>query len=143
MKKKGIQDVRAFNRWYTDVIGLLNRHLLDSSYSLAEARLIYEIHAAGSIRASQIMENMDIDKSYLSRLLKKLEMQKVVATLPAPEDGRAILLRLTEKGLREFAALNNASDEQIGRLLRPLSETAREELVDHMKAIMHLLTTTI
>ena len=66
-----------------------------------------------------------------------------MATLPAPEDGRAILLRLTEKGLREFAALNDASDEQIGRLLRPLSETAREELVDHMKAIMHLLTTTI
>jgi DNA-binding MarR family transcriptional regulator len=142
MKKKTIQDVRAFNRWYTDVIGLLNGHLLDSSYSLAEARLIYEIHAAGSIRASQIMENMDIDKSYLSRLLKKLEMQKVVAALPAPEDGRAILLRLTEKGLREFAALNNASDEQIGRLLRPLNEAARGELVDHMKAIMHLLTTT-
>ena len=142
MKKRSIQDVRGFNRWYTNVIGLLNRHLLDSAYSLAEARLIYEIHAAGSIRASQIMANMQIDKSYLSRLLKKLEMQKVVATQPAPEDGRAILLRLTEKGEREFAALNNASDQQIGRLLLPLSEAARLELVGHMKAIMHLLTTT-
>jgi len=49
---------------------------------------------------------------------------------------------LTEKGVREFAALNNASDQQIGRLLLPLSEAARLELVGHMKAIMHLLTTT-
>ena len=142
MKKRSIQEVRAFNRWYTDVIGLLNRHLLDSAYSLAEARLIYEIHAAGSIRASQIMANMQIDKSYLSRLLKKLETQKVVATQTSPEDGRATLLRLTEKGRQEFAALNNASDEQIGRLLRPLSEEQHEKLVGHMKAIMHLLTTT-
>jgi DNA-binding MarR family transcriptional regulator len=142
MKKRSIQEVRAFNRWYTDVIGLLNRHLLDSAYSLAEARLIYEIHAAGSIRASQIMANMQIDKSYLSRLLKRLETQKVVATQTSPEDGRATLLRLTEKGRQEFAALNNASDEQIGRLLRPLSEEQHEKLVGHMKAIMHLLTTT-
>ena len=142
MKKISIREVRAFNRWYTDVIGLLNRHLLDSAYSLAEARLIYEIHAAGSIRASQIMANMQIDKSYLSRLLKKLEMQKVVAAQTSPEDGRATILRLTEKGRQEFAALNNASDEQIGRLLQPLSEEEHEKLVGHMKAIMHLLTTT-
>lgn len=142
MKKISIREVRAFNRWYTDVIGLLNRHLLDSAYSLAEARLIYEIHAAGSIRASQIMANMQIDKSYLSRLLKRLETQKVVATQTSPEDGRATILRLTEKGRQEFAALNNASDEQIGRLLQPLSEEEHEKLVGHMKAIMHLLTTT-
>ena len=64
-----IRDIRAFNRFYTDIIGLLDQHLLDSPYSLAEARIIYEIHHNKDIQASQIMELMDIDKSYLSRLL--------------------------------------------------------------------------
>ncbi len=132
---------RAFNRWYTDVIGLLNRHLLNSDYSLAEARLIFEINEAGSIQASQIMEIMHIDKSYLSRILQKLERDRVIARKRSPEDARAVLVALTDKGQREFAASNSASDEQIGRLLHPLTEEQRGELVDHMNAIMNLLTT--
>ncbi|GGB21230.1 MarR family winged helix-turn-helix transcriptional regulator [Puia dinghuensis] len=139
MKKRPIQEIRAFTRWYTDVIGLLDQHLLDSAWSLAEARLIYEIHAARHIQASQLIEMMHIDKSYLSRLLKKLEKEKIVSKKKSPGDGRAFLLSLTEKGQREFGMLNSASDEQIGRILEPLSEAQREELVGHMKAVMQLL----
>jgi DNA-binding MarR family transcriptional regulator len=139
MKKKAIQDICAFNRWYTDVIGLLDQHLLHSSWSLAEARLIYEIHQAERVQASQLIGIMQIDKSYLSRLLKKLEKEKVITKRKSPGDARAFLLFLTEKGEREFAALNIASDEQIGRLLRPLSEGQREALVGHMQAVMRLL----
>ena len=139
MKKKPIQDMRAFNRWYTDVIGLLNRHLLDSNYSLSEARLIYELHTAGAIQASQVMGLMHIDKSYLSRMLKRLEKEKLVVRKPSREDGRAVLLSLTDKGQREFVALNGASDEQISSLVGHLNEEQREELVGHMDAIRRLL----
>lgn len=139
MKKKPIQEMRSFNRWYTDVIGLLNRHLLDSNYNLSEARLIYELHKAGTIQASQIMEEMHIDKSYLSRMLKRLEKEKVVARKQSREDGRAVLLSLTEKGQRDFVTLNSASDEQIGSLVGHLNEPQREMLVGHMEAIRRLL----
>jgi len=139
MKKKPIQEVRAFNRWYTDIIGLLNRHLLDSNYNLSEARLIYELHKAGTIQASQVMEEMHIDKSYLSRMLNRLEKDKVVVRKPSREDGRAMLLSLTEKGQREFVTLNSASDEQIGELVDHLNEEQREKLVAHMASIKQLI----
>lgn len=139
MTKKPIQDMRSFNRWYTDVIGLLNRHLLDSNYNLSEARLIYELHEAGTIRASQVMEAMHIDKSYLSRMLKRLEKEKLVSRKQSREDGRAVLLSLTEKGRNEFASLNGASDEQIRSLVGHLNEDQREELVEHMDAIRRLM----
>ena len=139
MKKKPIQDMRAFNRWYTDVIGLLNRHLLDSNYNLSEARLIYEVHKAGTIQASQVLELMHIDKSYLSRMLKRLEKEKLIARKQSREDGRAVLLSLTDKGQREFVALNAASDGQIGSLVAHLDEEQQEELVGHMHAIRGLL----
>ena len=143
MKKKPIQEMRAFNRWYTDIIGLLNRNLLDSEYSLAEARLIYELHKEGSVQASQIMTKMHIDKSYLSRTLRKLENDKIVARKRSPQDRRAILLSLTEKGMREFATLNAASDEQMGSLVGHLHDEQREELVGHMDAIRRLMAPTI
>jgi DNA-binding MarR family transcriptional regulator len=134
-----IQEIRAFNRWYTDVIGLLDQHLLDSSWSLAEARLIYEVHHGGPVQASRLMAVLKMDKGYLSRLLKKLEKEKIITKRKSPGDARAFLLYLTEKGEREFALLNGASDQQIGALLRPLSKGQREELVGHMVAIRQLL----
>jgi DNA-binding MarR family transcriptional regulator len=139
MKKKVIPEIRAFNRWYTDLIGLLEQRLLHSDWSLAEARLIYEIQAGEAVQASQLTGILHIDKSYLSRLLKKLEKERIITKRKSPGDARAFLLSLTEKGMREFAALNQASDDQIGRLLQPLSEAQRGELAGHMQAVMQLL----
>ena len=143
MKRKPIREMRSFNRWYTDIIGLLNRNLLDSEYSLAEARLIYELYDAGSVQASHIMTRMHIDKSYLSRTLRKLEKDKLVARRRSPDDHRAILLSLTDKGMREFAILNAASDEQITSLLAHLCDEQREELVGHMNAIRRLMAPAV
>src|ERR1700760_1459305 len=97
-----IRDIRAFNRFYTDIIGLLDQHLLDSPFSLAEARIVYEVHHHPGIRASQIMELMHIDKSYLSRLLKKLENGGTIRREKSDKDARAVVLALTERGEEEF-----------------------------------------
>jgi DNA-binding MarR family transcriptional regulator/GNAT superfamily N-acetyltransferase len=139
MKKKIIPDIRAFNRWYTDLIGLLDQHLLDSDWSLAEARLIYEIHAEQPVQASRLSGGLHVDKGYLSRLLKKLEKERIITKKRSPGDARAFLLSLTDKGMREFTALNRASDEQIGQMLEPLSEQQRGELLAHMESVSHLL----
>ena len=136
---RDIRDIRSFNRWYTDFIGLLNKHLLDSNYSLAEARLLFEIDAAHTIRASQLMTILRIDKSYLSRLLRGLEKSQLITRKKSKEDARAVLLSLSEKGRKVFAALNGASDRQITRLLQPLNEDQRHRLVGYMQGVRHLI----
>ena len=85
------------------------------------------------------MEAMHIDKSYLSRMLKRLEKEKLVSSKQSREDGRAVLLSLTDKGRNEFVSLNGASDEQIRSLVGHLNEEEREELVEHMGAIRRLM----
>ena len=134
-----VQQVRAFNRFYTDVIGLLDKHLLHSEYSLAEARIIYEIYIGKSVQASHIMTVMHIDKSYLSRLLKKLEKERLIMKKPAEHDARAILISLTEKGFTEFETLNQASDQQIVGLIKNLDTCKQQELVLHMQFIINIL----
>ena len=134
-----IRKIRSFNRYYTDLIGLLDKHLLNSAYSLAEARILYDVHAAGSIQASHIMQVMHIDRGYLSRLLQQLEKNKLIARHPSTEDARVSMITLTPKGTREFQQLNKASDDQISQLITPLSEPKQQELVAHMQAIMDIL----
>ena len=134
-----IGDIRAFNRFYTDVIGLLDQHLLDSPYSLAEARIIYEVHHHSGIQASQIMELMQIDKSYLSRLLKKLEKDGVIRRKKSEKDARAVILSLTNKGEHEFEQLNTSSDEQISNMIKPFTAAQKTNLVLDMHAIRNAI----
>jgi len=139
MRSNPIPLIRSFNRFYTDVIGLLDRHLLDTPYSLAEARVIYEIYHNQGIQASGIMELMHIDKSYLSRLLQKLENEKVITRRRSGTDARSVTISLTQKGLEEFDKLNTSSDEQIKGLIAPLTEDQAKGLIADMQSIKNKL----
>jgi DNA-binding MarR family transcriptional regulator len=138
-KQSAIKNIRAFNRFYTDVIGLLNKHLLNSDYSLAEVRVMYEISVGKEVQASQVMTAMSIDKSYLSRILKKLEKDGIITKSPSPDDARAVSVSLTEEGKKLFTALNKASDHQINELIEKLSSRQQQELVSHMNSIIDIL----
>jgi DNA-binding MarR family transcriptional regulator len=133
-----IAQIRAFNRFYTDLIGLLDKYLPNSTYTLAEARTLYEIVHGHQVRASHITQALYIDKSYLSRILARLEKNRIITRQPSPEDARASILTLTAKGKKEYEALNHAATEQIARLLTPLSLQNRAELAAHMTAIRQL-----
>ncbi|WP_431215832.1 hypothetical protein ACQ86N_14930 [Puia sp. P3] len=86
MQQKTISRIRAFNRYYTNIIGLLDRHILNSSYSLPEARILYELNHREGIQASGIIESLGIDKGYLSRILDEFSTRE--ADRPAAVSGR-------------------------------------------------------
>lgn len=139
-KQRTIEEIRAFNRYYTGLIGLLNDHLLDSEYSLAEVRILYEINTHQPVSASQIMSEMGIDKGYLSRVLKQLEKNGLISKQVSGEDARVTLVSLTAKGETLFSRLNAASDQQIEALITNLTREQQRTLVEHMQAIKVLLT---
>ena len=139
-KQRTIEEIRAFNRYYTGLIGLLNDHLLDSEYSLAEVRILYEINTHQPVSASQIMSEMGIDKGYLSRVLKQLEKNGLISKQVSGEDARVTLVSLTAKGGSLFSKLNAASDKQIEALITNLTREEQQILVGHMQAIKVLLT---
>lgn len=134
-----VQEIRTFNRFYTDLIGLLDKHLLNSDYSLAEARILYELFTAKQLSASDIIYKLSIDKGYLSRILKKFEKLELIARIPSPEDARVSLLSLTDAGLKVFDGLNKASELQVTALISGMAVNQLDELVKHMQAITCLL----
>lgn len=135
-----IDKIRSFNRFYTNIIGLLDRHFLDTPFSLTEGRVLYEISNTELCTAKKIRSNIDIDEGYLSRIIDKFIEQGIVRKTPAPEDRRLHIILLTEKGKQEFVKLNANSNKQISQLLDRLSEQERSELVDTMERIRSLLT---
>ena len=74
-----ILSVRQFNRFYTHAFGFLQKRILGSAYSLIEARVLYEVANDKGCYAKDISKALDIDRGYLSRILKKLETAGLIA----------------------------------------------------------------
>jgi len=139
MKRTNIEEIRAFNRWYTGVIGLLDDVILESSFSLPEARILYELYHREGIQAGEITALLGIDKGYLSRILDQFGKKGLIARKRSTEDGRVQHIFLTAKGRAAFEVLNQASITQVEGLLAPLAAADREKLVQHMNEIKRII----
>jgi DNA-binding MarR family transcriptional regulator/GNAT superfamily N-acetyltransferase len=131
---------RGFNRFYTNILGLLDKHILESDFSLTEGRILFELQEIGPSMANTLSQRLNIDKSYLSRILAKFEMNGLIEKEVSGDDSRAYVIRLSEKGTEQFHALSEKSSDQITRLLAPLDDAACREIQAAMADIKKHLT---
>jgi DNA-binding MarR family transcriptional regulator/N-acetylglutamate synthase-like GNAT family acetyltransferase len=130
-------DVRAFNRFYTLKIGLLNRSLPATDLSLPEARVLYELaHApeAGQT-AAETGRALAMDKAHMSRIVGRLRARGLTASRVSPDHRRRRLLTLTEAGRETFGAADAAARAQVDALVEPMDLSVRNRLVEAMRAI--------
>lgn len=78
--------------------------------------------------ANNLVDKLAIDRSYMSKIIAKLNKDGVISKELSKADGRTSLIRLTAKGLALFNQLNEKSDEQITRLLQDLTQKEIKEL---------------
>jgi len=127
--------VRRFNRFYTRTIGVLQEGLLRSSFSLAEARVLYELAQCQGTTATGLGRELGLDSGYLSRILQRFERDGLIARVPSEADRRQSALSLTNAGREAFAPLDASSRDEIGTLPEP----AQAVLVAAMGRIESLL----
>lgn len=116
-----IADIREFNRFYTGILGLLDRYYLDSGYSLTEVRTLFELSGSAGCTANDVIQKLKIDPSYMSRILAKFHKAGLLEKRPSESDSRAKVVRLTEKGQALAGDLIRSSDREIGRLVADLN----------------------
>jgi DNA-binding MarR family transcriptional regulator len=134
-----INKIRSFNRFYTNIIGLLDQHFLNSPFSLTEGRVLYEICNTEDCSAKKIREGIAIDEGYLSRILDHFVQRGLIKKTRSSEDGRLWIIVPTEKGREEFASLNDNSNRLIAQMIEILSEEERADLLNKMEGIRQLL----
>jgi DNA-binding MarR family transcriptional regulator/predicted GNAT family acetyltransferase len=134
-----IARVRRFTRFYTARLGVLQEGLLDSSFSLTEARLLYELAHRNRPTAAEIARDLSLDQAYLSRLLKRFEQRGLVLRERSAADARQAHLSLTEAGRAAFAPLDERSRDQVATLLSRLGAPDRQSLVKALGTVEVLL----
>jgi DNA-binding MarR family transcriptional regulator/ribosomal protein S18 acetylase RimI-like enzyme len=135
--------VRRFNRFYTRQIGVLRKTYLDSSYSLGEMRVLYEIAQAdklgGAHTASDIARALDLDAGYLSRVLRNFEKTGLITRKTSRADARQSQLALTARGAKTFAPYERRSQQQAAGMIGQLKPHQQARLVASMGEIEMLL----
>ena len=135
-----IDAIRRFNRFYTNRIGVLDEHLLKSRFSLAEARLLYELAHRDGPSAAALAGDLGLDRGYLSRMLHKLETVGLIARAPVAGDGRRSRIDLTEAGREAQAPLEDQSNHAVAAMLAPLGPHDRTRLVAALSTVRSLLS---
>lgn len=137
--EKAASDIRRFNRFYLPFFHLLTQKYLNSDYSMAEARILYEIYEQGKISATDIVSRLHVDKGYLSRILRRFEDSAIIQKEASNTDLRRSVISLTENGTRLAESLIAESNRQIAEELTGLSENDLDRLTDLMGEITEIL----
>jgi DNA-binding MarR family transcriptional regulator/GNAT superfamily N-acetyltransferase len=134
-----IAAVRAFNRFYTRKLGVLDQHLMQSPFSLSEGRVLYELAHREELAAKEIGTELGLDAGYLSRIVQKFDEDGLITRKPLASDRRQFQLSLTGKGRQAFAKLDRSSDDEVGAMLAALAPDDRVRLTGAMATIEQLL----
>jgi DNA-binding MarR family transcriptional regulator/N-acetylglutamate synthase-like GNAT family acetyltransferase len=135
MFSSAVREVRCFNRFYTRQIGVLQDGLLDSPFSLTEARVLYELAHRDKPTAGDLGKELGLDPGYLSRVLANFEGRRLVRRERSATDGRQSFLSLTARGRKVFTPLEARSNQQIAAMLRTIPSRGQKQLVSAMHVI--------
>ena len=131
--------VRAFNRFYTRKLGVLDQQLLKSPYSLSEARVLYELAHREDLSAKEICAELGLDAGYLSRIVQRFDDAGLITSKPLPSDRRQNRLALTARGRQTFAKLERSMQDEVAAMLATLPHDGKARLIGAMAVIERLL----
>jgi len=133
-----VSAIRGFNRFYTRKIGVVDG-VASSPFSLAEARVLYELAHREQPTATDIRKELGLDAGYMSRILRGFERRKLVTREQSKTDERQRFLSLTAKGRKAFAPLDERSNRDVAAMLEKLSPRERKQLLDAVQTVGRLL----
>lgn len=134
------EKIRSFNRFYLPHMNLLGNHYLGSEYSATEARIFFEIYENEGCNAAYIARRMNIDKSYLSRIIRGHEKNGYIMREKSSEDGRSQRLFLTDSGKSRAEEFIRKSNEEIGEIIGRLSKDDEVKLTEAIDTMMQILS---
>ncbi|MFI8889675.1 bifunctional helix-turn-helix transcriptional regulator/GNAT family N-acetyltransferase [Streptomyces paradoxus] len=135
-----VQDIRSFNRFYTNVIGALDYgRRLYAPYTLTESRVLYELAHAPRTDAADLRAQLHLDAGYLTRILNKFEEDGLIERGPSETDPRRRSVTLTAPGREAAALLDERARQSVGAMLDTVRAEDRPRLAEALRTVRTIL----
>ena len=134
-----VAEIRRFNRFYTRYIGVVNSSVLKTEFSLAEARVLYEVANRELPTATEVGKALEMDPAHVSRILRGHQRRGLIARERSEKDARQAHLKLTAKGRKTFGTLDTRSRDQVESMLASLPPGGPARMIGAIRTIEELL----
>ena len=125
-----IDDVRAASRQMVRELGFMEATVAATDYPPSAVHTILEIGIRGPMTAMQLGDVLHLEKSSVSRMVRKLIESGELNETADPNDARIKPLSLTAKGRRTLASLHEFGRHQVVGALAPLSKAEQRIVRD-------------
>jgi len=134
-----IERIRAASRRLVRELGFMEQTLAGTDLSPSAVHALIEIAEDRATSARDLSELLRLEKSSVSRLLKKLIETGDVVETQDEDDSRVKRLTLTTKGRDLFAAIAKSAQTRVGQAIAPLAEGTVRTLIDGLEGYAEAL----
>lgn len=135
-----IADIQGFNKVYQNLLKKIDSAILETGYTLTEKDVLLEISKTERCTANVLIQQLSIDRSYMSRMITKFEKHGLIEKTPSQTDSRIRYIRLTELGRKEINRLGDIQSNRIGSIFDKLSEDDQQTVWQSMVLIRNKLS---
>ncbi|PLR67187.1 bifunctional helix-turn-helix transcriptional regulator/GNAT family N-acetyltransferase [Bacillus sp. UMB0893] len=130
-----VEKIRKFNRNYANVLGKIDQEIYNQPFPLTEARVITEIKNRNGCTATEVRENLGIDRGYMSRIVQRFEDENIIVKKQVKEDKRQYSIYLTEYGKSIYEGLVENANRGVDKMIQNFSKSDLSKLVTSMETI--------
>jgi len=135
-----IADIQGFNKVYQNLLKQIDSAILETGYTLTEKDVLLEISKTERCTANILIQQLSIDRSYMSRMIAKFEKNGLIEKTQSRTDSRIRYVRLTELGRKEINTLSDIQSNHIGSIFNKLSEEDQQTVWQAMVLIRNKLS---
>ncbi|TLG79639.1 MarR family transcriptional regulator [Vagococcus zengguangii] len=129
------KQISSFIRIFSNYLNTIEKKMSNEQLTFNEIKVMLELYEADNLTARDIEERLDLDKSYMSRILKNLADLEFIEKEQSFEDKRLFYLSLTKKGKEAAKQLYYQYLDVLEEDLEILSSPYKGKLIDAMKMI--------
>lgn len=135
-----IADIQGFNKVYQNLMKQIDSAILKTGYTLTEKDVLLEISKTERCTANILIQQLSIDRSYMSRMVAKFEKHGLIEKTQSQTDNRIRYIRLTQLGQKEINRLSDVQSNHIGNVFNKLSEEDQQTVWQAMVLIRNKLS---
>ncbi|RST97531.1 hypothetical protein CBF35_02365 [Vagococcus salmoninarum] len=138
MMPKDTKTINAFIKYFLNYVTYLEKEMSDDTFNFNEIRILFELLEKEKMYAKDIENQLDLDKGYTSRILKKFMDENIIQKDQSDDDKRLFYLSFTDAGKKTAETILAKYEAIINTDLEKLTAKEQKSFISAIETIQKI-----
>lgn len=140
--EKGYEVIKRIKRLKEGMHGNIEKNFREMKLTGPQGMVVGILFKSGSLKIGEIASQMELSMSTISGIIDRLERSGIITRTKSEEDGRVILVKLTDDFRQKSAVKFKRIEEQWSEKLNQASEAEFNAIINGLDILEKLLMET-